>query len=213
MKPPIHLERRSHEGARFISPTAQRNSPHIAKILSEHISGAASFLEIASGTGQQGLAICQAIANLTWQPSDPDAASRASIDSWAAELGRSRIKSALNIDVTIESWWQELAGNYDHMFCANMIHIAPVSALKGLARGAGKIVPSGGMLFLYGPFLDGDKSAASNLAFDANLKQRNSSWGVRELDFVKPIFASRGLIYQKRIPMPAENHILIFKRV
>jgi hypothetical protein len=211
MKPPIHLETRSQEGTRLFSPTAQRNSPHIAKVLSDEISGDATVLEIASGTGQQGLAICQAIAGLTWQPTDIDAPSRASINAWTLDMA-GRIKPALDIDVTAEQWWQSLAGAYDHMFCANMIHIAPITALEGLACGAGKILPRGGKLFLYGPFLDGDKSAASNLAFDVNLKQRNSAWGVRELGFVKPIFASNGLNYQKRVSMPAENHILVFKR-
>jgi len=67
-------------------------------------------------------------------------------------------------------------------------------------------------MVLYGPFLEGRKTAQSNLKFDKNLKARNPKWGVRSLDSVKHIFADVGLNLQTRIEMPAENRILVFSK-
>ena len=93
-----------------------------------------------------------------------------------------------------------------------MIHIAPVSALNGLADLAAKAVKDGGQMILYGPFLFGSESAPSNLDFDASLKRRNAAWGVRELDFVKHIFAKNGFNISKLRDMPKNNFLLGLSR-
>ena len=52
--------------------------------------------------------------------------------------------------------------------------------------GAAKVLPPGGVLFLYGPYKEGGRhTAPSNEAFDASLRARNPEWGVRDLDEVK----------------------------
>jgi hypothetical protein len=46
----------------------------------------------------------------------------------------------------------------------NMIHISPWSACLGLMAGAGRILPPGGILYLYGPYKqNGVKNRTSNL--------------------------------------------------
>ena len=82
----------------------------------------------------------------------------------------------------------------------------------GLASGAPKLLNPGGKIFLYGPFMEGDDTAPSNLSFDENLKRRDSRWGVRDLEAVKHIFADAGLNFVTRIVMPKENRILIFSK-
>ena len=63
-----------------------------------------------------------------------------------------------------------------------MIHISPWEATLGLLRGAGRILPAGGLLVLYGPFMiDHQHTAPSNAAFDQSLRARDPSWGVRDL--------------------------------
>jgi hypothetical protein len=60
----------------------------------------------------------------------------------------------------------------------NMIHIAPWSACLGLIAGAGRILPPGGILYLYGPFKQGGRhTAPSNAAFDESLQAQNPEWG------------------------------------
>lgn len=213
-KLPIHLEERQSIGARKFSPTAARNRAPIAQALLDLMPQNARVLEIASGTGEQALHICQQRADIIWQPSDPDESSRASQDSWSEESG-GNMRGALNIDTTAESWEAaaalvQLAPNF--MFCANMIHIAPWEAAAGLAKGAGRLLKTGSYCLLYGPFKDGDFTAPSNLEFDASLKSRNPAWGVRDLDAVKHIFALNGFNLSQTVAMPKNNQILVFQR-
>jgi hypothetical protein len=71
-----------------------------------------------------------------------------------------------------------------------------------------------GLLLVYGPFVVADETtAASNLAFDADLRSRNSAWGLRKLSDVATVAAAAGLQLRERIAMPANNLILIWQRV
>jgi hypothetical protein len=52
-----------------------------------------------------------------------------------------------------------------------MVHIAPWAATLGLMKGAGQVLPPGGLLYLYGPYLrENVQTAPTNLAFDASLR-------------------------------------------
>ena len=94
-----------------------------------------------------------------------------------------------------------------------MIHIAPWSAAEGLMAGAGRRLPTGGRLFLYGPFVETDvPTAPSNLAFDESLRARDPSWGLRRLDEVVALAAGHGLVLAERIAMPANNLTLVFAK-
>lgn len=214
-KPPIHLEDRVQEGARKFSPTAARNRGPIGEVLSPLIPPKTRVLEIASGTGEHALHMCQLRPDITWQPTDPDSGSRASQNSWAAELHRQEAEgnmaTSLNVDVT-QPDWPESVPSFDLIYCANMIHIAPWAAAEGLACGAQSSLPSGGTLILYGPFMEGAETAPSNFDFDVSLKSRNPDWGVRDIQDVKHIFELHGFNHTQRTAMPKNNQILVFKR-
>ena len=78
--------------------------------------------------------------------------------------------------------------------------------------GAARILPPGGLLFLYGPYLEtGVETAPGNLAFDLSLKSRDQAWGIRHLDDVTTLAASHGLALVSRTAMPADNLALVFK--
>ena len=206
---PIHLEDRKTEGARLYSPTAGRNKVPLAQVLSLYMPHKASVLEIASGTGEQAAYICKRCGDLSWQPSDPDAASRASQNAWAQDTDGA-MQPSLNIDV-LDPLPEHMHGKYDALFCSNMIHIAPRASVAGLAAIARAALKSGGKAFIYGPFLFGEDSASSNLAFDGRLKQRDPDWGVRELGDVKHIFGNAGLNYAGVTALPANNHLVRFE--
>jgi SAM-dependent methyltransferase len=102
----------------------------------------------------------------------------------------------------------------DAVICINMIHIAPWEAAVGLMRGAARILPPGGVLFLYGPYRrDGRHTAPSNQAFDMSLRARNPAWGVRDLEAVAALAESQGFASPLIQEMPANNHSLIFHRI
>ncbi len=82
----------------------------------------------------------------------------------------------------------------DAVVCINMVHISPWRSTEGLMRGAGRVLPSGAPLILYGPYRRaGHALEPSNAAFDESLKARDPSWGLRELEAVEKCAAANGL--------------------
>ena len=193
------------------APAAARNRQPILDVLTPRLPARGLVLEIASGTGEHVVHYAAARPGLVFQPSDPDAGARASIDDWVRTLGLDNVRPALEIDVTKSTWPVERA---DAVLCCNMIHIAPWEAAVGLVTGAASLLPSGGPLFLYGPYRRGGRhTSPSNEAFDSDLKRRNSAWGVRNLEDVIELAESRGFSAPEIVEMPANNLSLLFKRL
>jgi hypothetical protein len=82
----------------------------------------------------------------------------------------------------------------------------------GLVRGAARVLPPGGLLFLYGPYRrDGRHTAPSNEAFDMDLRRRNPEWGVRDLEAVSDMAAGAGFAAPLIETMPANNLSVQFR--
>ena len=199
------------EDARRYAPAVARNRDPIFEVLRGYLPSQGLVLEVASGSGEHVTHFAQASApELIFQPSDPDSGARASINAWAAALGLRNIRPAIALDATSEVW---PIAHADIVLCINMIHIAPWAAAVGLMRGAGSVLPLGGMLYLYGPFRrDGRHTAASNEAFDRDLRTKDPAWGVRDLEAVAALAATHGFAEPLVTEMPANNLSLIFER-
>lgn len=197
---------------RRFAPAVLRNRDPILDVLRSHLPPRGLVLEIASGSGEHAVHFAQALGpDLVFQPSDPDAEARASIDAWAAEAGLVHIRPALALDAAAEAWAVEMA---DAVVCINMIHISPWIATEGLMRNAGKVLGIGGLLYLYGPFRRvGQQIAPSNERFDADLRARNPEWGVRDLEDVAELARMAGFGEPIVVDMPANNLSLIFRRI
>ncbi len=192
------------------APAAARNRQPILDVLRPRLPSRGLVLEVASGSGEHVVHLAQALPDLVFQPTDPDADARASIDDWAMTLALGNVRTAAALDTTSDAWPVDRA---DAVLCCNMIHIAPWEAAVGLIRGAGRILPSGGLFYLYGPYRrEGRHTAPSNEAFDQDLRRRNPAWGVRDLEAVTALAASEGFGTPEILDMPANNLSLVFKR-
>lgn len=79
-------------------------------------------------------------------------------------------------------------------------------------EGAGRILPPGGILYLYGLFQqNGRHTAPSNADFDESLRAQNPESGVRDLDEVVAVAREQHLLLLKTYPMPANNLSVIFQ--
>jgi SAM-dependent methyltransferase len=196
--------------ARLSAPAAARNRQPILDALKPHLPPRGLVLEVAGGTGEHVVHFAQACPAVIFQPSDPDPQHRASTDAWSAALDLANVRKAIALDVTAEVWPVEGA---DALVCINMIHIAPWTAAEGLMRGAGRVLPPGGLLYLYGPYRRGGQhTAPSNAAFDAGLRAQNPAWGVRDLEAVAALAAAQGLGEPLILEMPANNLSLVFRK-
>jgi SAM-dependent methyltransferase len=199
-----------NDDARLHAPAASRNREPIFDVLRHHLPARGLVLEIASGSGEHAVHFAKGSdAALVFQPSDPDPAARASIDAWTQALGLPGIRPAIALDAASADW---PISHADAVLCINMIHIAPWEAAIGLVKGAARILPPGGMLYLYGPYRRGGQhTAPSNEQFDASLRQRNPAWGVRDVEAVAALAAGEGFGPPLIVEMPANNLSVIFR--
>jgi hypothetical protein len=195
----------------------RRSAPHVgrnAMLISEVLRGLLPerglVLEVASGTGEHALHFARTFPRLLWQPSDPDPVALRSIEAWRAEAELFNLLPPVALDVRAAEWPVQKA---DAILAINMVHISPWSATAGLMRGAGRLLAVGAPLYLYGAYRqEGVKTAPSNEAFDAWLKDQNQEWGVRNLEDVDTEAGMHGLVLDGVVPMPANNLSVVFRR-
>ena len=192
------------------SPAVARNRDAILDVLRIELPPNGLVLEVASGSGEHALHFARALPALDWQPSDPSAAARESIAGWIAADPLPNLRAPLDLDA--ETGLAAIA-QVDAILCINMVHISPWSATQGVMRGAGRLLPPGGPLCLYGPFRQGDRPLApSNAAFDADLRMRDARWGLRTVDAIAACAKAGGLALQRIVAMPANNLMIILRR-
>ncbi|MGZ6017399.1 MAG: DUF938 domain-containing protein [Phenylobacterium sp.] len=198
------------KGART-SPSTARNRQPILEVLEPRLKGGARVLEVASGAGEHAMFLAAALPGVVWQPTDRDWDAIASIAAWRVAGGPPNLAAPVRLDVADQGSWP--LGPVDALVCINMVHIAPWAATQGLMEGAGRVLRPGGKLFLYGPYIEAQiETAPSNLAFDESLKARDPDWGLRHVADVRAEAAARGLRFTERVPMPANNLILVFEK-
>ena len=191
------------------APSCARNRDPILSVLRGVLPPRGLVLEVAAGSGEHARYFSDALPALAWQPTDPSEAARASIDAWR-EGAVGDLRPALRMDVHELPWPVTAA---DAVVCINMIHIAPWSACEALLRGAGAVLAPGGVLYLYGAYKRGGAhTAPSNESFDAWLKARDPSYGVRDLEAVTEAAAAQGFVLRSVIEMPANNLSVVFER-
>ncbi|KVD78936.1 SAM-dependent methyltransferase [Burkholderia sp. ABCPW 14] len=192
------------------APATERNREPILDVLKRVLPARGIVLEIASGTGQHAVRFAAALPDLVWQPTDTEAAARASIAAWAADAALPNLRAPLALDVCVEPWPLAAA---DAIVCINMIHIAPWAAACALFDGAARVLPDGGVLYLYGPYRRGGAhTAESNAQFDAQLRSRDPAWGVRDLEAVAELGRAAGLTLDEIAEMPANNLSVVFRK-
>lgn len=200
------------DDGRLFAPAVARNAAPLAQALERLLPEAGTVLEIAAGTGQHAVYFARAFPWTTWQPSDPDARARASIEAWRRTAGQHNLKPPLPLDVAREGWSEGLP-EVAAVLCANMIHIAPWAACLGLLAGAATLLPAGAPLILYGPFRRaGVETAESNEAFDRSLRARDPRWGLRDLAAVAEAAGPHGLHLAEVVEMPANNLTVALRR-
>lgn len=190
------------------APATARNRDAIADVLRRVLKPQMRVLELASGTGEHALYFAEQL-ELIWQPTDVSPDALASIDAYGGESDR--VQHAQTLDATQDPWSIESA---DAVVCINMIHISPIEASAGLFRGAAQVLPLGGPLLTYGPYrIDGQQTAPSNAKFEQWLKSLDPRFGVRDIGELAALAALHGIELEERVPMPANNFVLVWRRV
>ena len=201
--------------AKQYAPATDRNREPILQVLNRVLPPEGCVLEVASGTGQHAAYFAPKLAPRQWLPSDPNPLARESTLAWRSEVQADNLLPPLQLDASTAPWPVErlFTQAINSIVNINMIHIAPWICCQGLLAGAERILPAGGVLYLYGPYRrQGEHTAPSNAAFDQQLRARNPEWGIRDLETVVDLASECRLDLQEVVEMPANNLSVIFRR-
>ena len=197
---------------RLYFPATERNRAPLGNALSELLPEQGAVLEIASGSGEHAVTFQRRFPGVLWQASDPDPIHCKSINAWIDyECLSSQMPPALKLDVLDQPWLipEKITIELKVVVAINLIHIAPWHCCQSLVEQASKYLPMGGRLILYGPYRrNGLHTSLSNEVFDQSLRERNPSWGVRDLEAVETLCTDVGLENMHCIELPANNLVV-----
>ncbi len=204
----------SFDDARQYAPATERNREHILKVLKRVLPPTGNILEIASGTGEHSVFFSPHLQPRHWIPSEPNPMLRDSIMAWQKHNPSDNLHPPFDIDARESVWAVETEGiEIADIVNINMIHISPWSTCLGMMAGAGRLLPTGGVLYLYGPYKQGGQhTGTSNLAFDESLRAQNYEWGIRNLEDVIATAEKEGLQFVEIVQMPANNLSVVFHK-
>ncbi len=192
----------------MFSAACDRNKEPILGQLRRWLPPGARVLEVGSGTGQHARHFCASIEGLRWQPTEL-APNLERLRSLLLQPPRpDGLLEPISLDARQSPW---PTGPFEAVFTANTAHIMPWEAVLALLAGAARVLAPQGLLLLYGPFsVGGVHTARSNAAFDAELRARDPSMGVRDGLAIKAEAARVGLNLAEGVDLPANNRMLIF---
>ena len=193
------------------APATLRNRDFILGILRDVLPTKGVILEIASGSGEHVVYFARNFPSLVFQPSDREPDALQSVAAWVKATRVTNVRAPVVLDASQSPW---PIASADGIICINMVHISPWDATLGLLRGAAAILPPTAPFYLYGPYKrEGFATTPSNQAFDRSLRDRNPTWGLRDLEAVAAIAQSVGFSVPTITEMPANNLSVVFHRI
>jgi len=190
------------------SEACERNKDPILGVLRGAFAATRQVLEIGSGTGQHAVYFARHLPKLRWQPSETD--ENLGMLRARVELeGTANLAPPVRLDVRTHPW---PAAGFDGVFSANTLHIMSWEAVSDFFHGVGELLPSQGVLCIYGPFrYAGRYTSESNAAFDGFLKERDPLSGIRDFEAVNALARQEGLELDGDHDMPAHNRTLVWR--
>ncbi|RPI47771.1 MAG: DUF938 domain-containing protein [Betaproteobacteria bacterium] len=191
------------------SEACERNRAPILSVLARVFADRNRVLEIGSGTGQHAVYFGGALPRLTWQTSDL-AECHDGIHAWLAQAGLPNVLPPIALDVHAPAW---NIGRFDAFFSANVVHIVGWSGVEAMFRGIARHCASDCIVAFYGPYNYGGRfTSPSNAEFDAWLRGRNASSGIRDFESVDALACGIGLALAEDNAMPANNRLLVWRK-
>lgn len=172
--------------------------------------GGPLVLELGSGTGEHAVFFAARLPWLTWQPSDPDEASRASIQGWTAHAGARNVLPPLHLDLLAPTWRLRRC---DALLTVNVLHLAPAAGVEALVAGAAEVLSPGGPLLVAGPFRRrGEDPPFALRRLDEALRASGAGHGLRELDDLIERAAAHGLALVEVSALPDDAMLAAFRK-
>lgn len=194
---------------RPFAEAAARNAEPILEVLQHELRHSTDVLEIGSGTGQHAIHFAASLDHLQWQTSDLEE-NHPAIHAWIADARLPNVREPILLDVTTA----ELSTSYDAVYSANTAHIMSIDEVVRMFALVARVLRPDGVFCLYGPFRRfGEFNTESNARFDASLRARDSSMGIRDLEELDAVGATHGLRRRNLYAVPSNNIVAVWKKI
>ncbi len=190
------------------APATSRNKDAILQVLQYEFRDCKSVFEIGSGTGQHAVYFASAMPWLVWQTSElPE--NHEGIRAWLDSAKLANVRPPLAYDAGSEL---EIGSRFDAVFSANTAHIMSMDEVGMMVSHVSQLLDPQGRFCLYGPFNENGRfTSDSNGTFDAGLRARQSSMGLRDRQELNRLASENGMVERPRYAMPANNQLLVWR--
>ncbi len=193
------------------SPACERNKQPILDVLMDYLGKAGTVFEVGAGTGQHAVFFAASMPWLEWIASDL-AERLDGISAWIREAGLANLGDPVEFDAGVGQEWP--VNGVDAVFTANTLHIMPWRSGAKMIAGSADALKRGGLLIIYGPFnRAGSYVGRGNALFDADLRAAGGGQGLRDIEIVEEQARIAGLSALAVHEMPANNFVLVFRKV
>jgi cyclopropane fatty-acyl-phospholipid synthase-like methyltransferase len=197
-------------GMKPVNPSSLRNQGPIFEVLQGYLTVPGKLLEVGCGTGQHAVFMGERLPHIVWQASEhKDAIDGANM--WINENGI--LPAPIELDISLSHWQQAVSTTIDYVYSANVIHFVPEATVENFFNGLNDILVKDGCLILYGPYNHNGFTSEGNAGLDAWLKTDvHPLAGIKELSYITSLANKVGLKLIANHIMPANNHLLVFKK-
>ncbi|KAN0064034.1 hypothetical protein ACQY0O_003640 [Thecaphora frezii] len=218
--------------------SSSRNSGPIASALLPLLPSSSHprplILELSSGFGHQLSLLSSQAPHVHFQPTEADEYLCSQIDATCAS--QPNVRRAKLLDLASQQHWLGIAhalalenvaddGLIDGVVVCNLTHVAPWSVTRsvfahldprmafGTQKGQRSILKPSGWVAIYGALNEqGQFTSEGNRKFDAEIRNRNPEFGLRDLDSqLVPLANQHGFQLKQKIQMPAGNLLVVFE--
>jgi hypothetical protein len=127
------------------------------------------------------------------------------------------LTSPIELNIFRTSQWEKVAkfGPFDGILCFNLIHLIPWEGTCMLLKHACQLLEDErGFLALYGAYLrEGQFMSTGDREFDEDIRSRDESWGLRDLETVVRIAGEYGFKKEEVREMRAGNWMVVLRRL
>lgn len=192
------------------SQACENNKDPILAVLKRVLNDKCEVLEIGSGTGQHAVYFAGHLPQITWQPTD-QTIYLPGISMWIEEAKRDNIKMPVPLDINDDPW---PFTDVEAVFTANTLHIMSWEEVEIFYDRLGRYLKPGAGFLSYGPFnINGTYTSESNARFDCWLKEQDPKSAIRDMGALESLGKKAGITLLEKVPMPANNFTLIWKKL